>query len=69
MTPRERLLAEMWKADSRRPLTRLIELAEKAQDGGLTAEERQEFEEVTAENSRLFREYLAEISGKKESRP
>jgi uncharacterized protein YnzC (UPF0291/DUF896 family) len=65
MTPRERLVTEIWKAASHRPLARLVALADKAQDAGLTADERREYAEVKAENSRLFREYLGEIRGVK----
>jgi hypothetical protein len=62
MTPRERFVTELWKNASHRSGVRLIELSDKAQDVGLTDDERREYEEVKAEHNRLFREYLAEIS-------
>jgi hypothetical protein len=65
VTFREQLISEEWKAASHRPLLRLIELTDKAEDFGLTDDERREYAEVKAENARLFREYLAEILGSK----
>jgi hypothetical protein len=61
VTPREQLISEMWKDASRRSCVRLIELSDKAEDFGLTDDERHEYAEVKAEQARLFREYLAEI--------
>jgi hypothetical protein len=61
MTFREHFVSELWKDASRRPLIRLIELTNKAEDVGLREEEAREYVEVKAENARLFREYLAEI--------
>jgi hypothetical protein len=61
VTPRERFVTELWKSESHRPGVRLIELYDKAQDVGLTDDERREYAEVKAEDARLFREYLAEM--------
>jgi hypothetical protein len=61
VTFREQFISELWKSESHRSGVRLIELSDKAQDVGLTDDERREYAEVKAENARLFREYLGEI--------
>lgn len=61
MTPRQKFLTEVWKAESIRSGVRMLELCEKAQDSGLDEAELAEYEGMLAENVRLFREYLMAI--------
>lgn len=54
MTPRQRLIAEVWKEESRATGVRLLELDEKKQDCGLTAEEAFEYVTLKEKNSQLL---------------